>query len=178
MQISQKSKPIKKPKATTNFNFRGRPSKPLNSIPFTISLLEIKSIPHRVMELPEFYLLFKLPLDYEYRNRKIYLDKNQNKREFLRKYREKKAKSPFAQFLNVVLDVTEKSLPWIAEFKDLLEFAVDCFALESGNFFQMMWEDDRCQEILMGMNERDILLKEIHEILTKWKICFNDYVIV
>lgn len=176
MQLSQKSKPIKKSKATTHF--RGRPSKPLNSIPFSISLLEIKSIPHRVMELPEFYLFFKLALDFEYRNSKIYLDKKQNKSEFLRKFREKKAKSHFAQFLNVVLDVTKKSLPWIVEFQDLLEFAVDCFALEYGNFFEMMWEDGRCREILMGINEREKLLKEIYEILMKWKICFNDYVIV
>ena len=176
MQLSQKSKPIKKPKATTHF--RGRPSKPLNSIPFCISLLEIKSTPHRVMELPEFHLFFKLALDFEYRNRKIYLEKNQKKSEFFRKFREKKAKSPFTQFLNVVLDMTKKSLPWIAEFQDLLEFAVDCFALEYGDFFQMMWEDSRNREILMGFNDREKLLKEIYEILMKWKNCFNDYVIV
>ena len=130
------------------------------------------------MELPEFYLLFKLALNFEYRNTKIYVLKNENNSQFLRKFKEKKGKSPFFQFLSIILDMTNKSLPWVTEIRDLLDFSANCFELaqDEMNFSQMHWGDQRMIEILHYVNEAETMLREIFEIFSKWKNCFQDYV--
>ena len=182
MKQNRPSKSIKKPKKPKKLTeLRGRPQKRQQVIPpLPIPFSQLIKTPEKVMEFPEFYLIFKLALNVKYKEQNIYLSEkgeksNKIKREKPDNFKFNPEKRSFRQFLDIIINQTENSLPLVQEFKELMDFAAFCFVNCPERFVENVCSDQRMKEILKDINEQKIV-DEIMEIFIIWKTFFNSFV--